>query len=73
MNQRFLCALLLIVVGCGPTGEELLKLAEQDFKDGNDEEAIVKIQKAADKKYPKGMLALGGLYLGGKKIERLRA
>lgn len=69
MKRGFLSALLVVVVGCGPTGEELVKLAEQDFKDGNDEEAVAKIQKAADKKYPKGMLALGGLYLVGNKIE----
>ena len=28
MKRRFLSAVLLLVVGCGPTGEELMKLAE---------------------------------------------
>lgn len=69
MKRRFLSAVLLLVVGCGPTGEELMKLAEQDVKDGNEEDAIAKIQKAADKKFPKAMIALGGLYLVGDKIE----
>ncbi len=69
MRYLFICSLIVAMAGCGPSGEELVKSAEQDIKDKNFDEAIEKIQKAADKKFPKGMLMLGSMYIAGVKIE----
>jgi uncharacterized protein len=62
-------AIMLLLLGCGPSGEELVRAAKEDFKNDDKEAAVEKIFKAADKKYPRGMIIAGGLYIEGELVE----
>lgn len=59
----------MLISGCGPSGEELFRQAQEAEKKKNEELAVQLVLKAADKGCLDAMVAAGELYISGEGVE----
>lgn len=55
--------------GCGPSGETLFAQAKEASKEKNEDLAVELMLKAAEKRWPKAMVAAGFIYIRGVGVE----